>query len=71
MIQNFHIEFLSSDFSVNICSMSGKSLKYVVYCGPEGRMYPNFNVLVMLCRNLEKENPDVFDVLYHTNLSRT
>ena len=43
-LQNFYIIFLSSDFSVNICSIIAKSLRNVVYCLSGGSVSQNLDL---------------------------
>ena len=53
--ENFHITFSNSDFSVNICSISSKSLENLLYYVLVGTLSQMFylgpDYLFMLCRN--------------------
>ena len=42
--ENFHINFLNSDFSVNIASICAKFLVYVPHSPPEGSVSQNFDL---------------------------
>ena len=43
-IENYHINFSNSDFSVNIASICTKFLVYVLRSPPEGSVSQNFDL---------------------------
>ena len=43
-VENFHINFSNSDFSVDIVSIYSKFLGYVFHSPPEGTVSQNFDL---------------------------
>ena len=43
-LENFHINFSNSDFSLDIALIAAKLLGYVPHCGTEGSMSQNFDI---------------------------
>ena len=57
-IENFHINFLNSNFSVDIASIGSELFGYVPHSPPEGSVSQNIDLgpgyFFMLCRNFIK-----------------